>query len=296
MDGDLTGRRRQLLALLLLDPPFHGGDEPVGLLALAVDELPAWALRHVPPHQQHPQAQDDAEGEAEPPADVLGEDAGVQHHDGQQGAADRAEPVAAVDDEVDPAPVVGRDQLVDRGVDRRVLAADAEAGQEAEEEEPPGLEGDRGQRGRRQIDHQRDHEQLLAAVPVGQPAEEQRPRAGTRHVERGGEAGDLGGADVQAAAALGDAPRDVADDRDFQAVQDPDGAQADDDHPVPARPGQPVQAGGDGGGDRPGGGGHRGRRVSCHGGGVPPPDGTTPRGFGRPCRSPARPGSRPPCR
>ncbi len=233
VDGDLTGRRRQLLALLLLDLPFDGGDERVGLLPLAVDELPAWALRHVPPDQQDDQAEDDAQGEAEPPAEVLGEDVGVQHHDGQQRAADRAEPVAAVDDEVDPAAVLGRDQLVDRRVDGRVLAADAEAGEEAEEEEPPGLEGERGQRGRREVDHQRRHEQLLAAVAVGQPAEEQGAGAGSRHVQGGGEAGDLRGADVETAALLGDAAGDVADDRDLQAVQDPDGAQADHDHPVP---------------------------------------------------------------
>ncbi len=37
------------------------------------------------------------------------------------------------------------DQLVDRGVDGRVLAADAEAREERKRPEPPGLEGDGGQ-------------------------------------------------------------------------------------------------------------------------------------------------------
>ena len=46
---------------------------------------------------------------------------------------DRAEPVAAVDDQVDAAAHARRDQLVDRRVDRRVLAADAHAGEEAAE-------------------------------------------------------------------------------------------------------------------------------------------------------------------
>ena len=63
-----------------------------------------------------------------------------------------ADPEAAVDREVDAAAVARRDQLVDRRVDRGVLAADAHAGQEPEDEEVPGREReggrDRGERGR----------------------------------------------------------------------------------------------------------------------------------------------------
>ena len=55
------------------------------------------------------------------------------------------------------------------------------------------------------------------------------------------EPGDLALGDVDAAIRHGDLAGDVADDRDFQAVEDPDRAQADDDHPVPPGPGQPVQ-------------------------------------------------------
>ena len=150
------------------------------------------------------------------------------------------------------AAVPARDQLVDRGVDRRVLAADAESGQEPEQEEPPRREGQRGQRRREQVDAQGDHEQLLAAEPVGEPAEEQRAHAGPSDIDRGAEAGDLGLGDVQPAARLADLPGDVADDGDFQAVEDPDGAEADHDHPVPPRPRQPVQARRDLRGDRPG--------------------------------------------
>lgn len=222
----------------------------------------------MPAYQQDDQAEDDTEGETEPPAEVLGEDVGVQHHDGQQGATDRAQPVAAVDDEVDPAPVEGRDQLVDRRVDGRVLAADAEAGEEAEEEEeePPGLERKCGHRGRAEVDGQGDHEEPFAAVAVRQPSEEQRPAAGTCHVEGGGDAGDLGGGDVEAAAFLCEPAGDVADDGDLESVEDPDGAEADHDHPVPPGPRQAVEAGRHGRGDGARGGrhGHR-RRVGCHG-------------------------------
>ena len=135
-----------------------------------------------------------------------------------------------------------RDQLVDGGVDGRVLAADAEAGEEAEEEEPPGGEGERGHRGRGQIDREGDQEELLAAEPVGEPAEEQRARAGARP-RRGRRPRPVTWrvGDRQSAAVLGQPAGDVADDGDLEAVQDPDGAEADHDHPVPARPGQPVE-------------------------------------------------------
>ena len=41
-----------------------------------------------------------------------------------------------------------------------------------------------------QVHAERDHEQLLAAEPVGEPAEEQRAQAGAGDVDRGAEAGD----------------------------------------------------------------------------------------------------------
>lgn len=55
--------------------------------------------------------------------------------------------------------------------------------------------------------------------------------------------------------------RDVADRRHFEAVQNPHGAQADDDHPVPARPRQAVQPGRDGRGDDAESGGTRCRGL-----------------------------------
>ncbi len=234
VDGDLTRRRRQFLLTLLLDLPFDRADEFVGVLTVPVDELPPRTLRHMPAYEQDHEAQDDAQGERETPAQVLREVVRVEHDDRKQRPADRAEPVAAVDDEIDPAPVLRGDQLVDRRVDGRVLPADAEAGEEAEEEEPPRAEGQGGHRGRGEVDRQRHHEQLLAAVPVGEPAEEQSSRAGPRDVESRGQAGDLCGRDGQARALFRQPARDVADRGHFQPVEDPHRAEADDDHPVPA--------------------------------------------------------------
>ena len=122
----------------LLDLPLDVRDELVGLVRLAVDEHPARALGHVPAHEQDADAEHRAEAEREAPADVGGEDVLVEQHDRQGRARGRAEPERAIDDQVDGAAHAGRDQLVDGGVDRRVLAADAGAGEEAADREERG--------------------------------------------------------------------------------------------------------------------------------------------------------------
>jgi hypothetical protein len=130
--------------------------------------------------------------------------------------------------------VLAGDELVDGGVDGRVLPADAEAGQEPEQEEPPRAEGERRGQRRQQVHDERDDEEFLAAESVGQPPEEQRSHAGARDIEGGGEARHLLLGDVEAAAGFGELRGQVADDGDFETVEDPDGAEPDDDHPVPA--------------------------------------------------------------
>ena len=119
----------------LLDLALDVVDQLVGLVELAVDEHPARALGHVPPYEQDPDAEHGAEAEREPPPDVGGEDVLVEQHDRERGARRGAEPERAVDQQVDGAADPRRDQLVDGGVDRRVLAADAGAGEEAADRE-----------------------------------------------------------------------------------------------------------------------------------------------------------------
>src|SRR5215204_102048 len=140
--------------------------------SLAVDELPAGALGHVAADQQDGQAEDGAEPEGRPPAEVGGEPVGVEQEQGKGGPEHGAEPERAVDDQVDPAPQPGRDQLVDGRVDGRVLAADPGPGEEPAHVEVQRLPGERrGHRGQ-QVQDQGDHEQLLAAEAVGQIAED----------------------------------------------------------------------------------------------------------------------------
>jgi hypothetical protein len=91
---------------------------------VAVDEHPAGALGDVAPHQQDAEAEDGAEPEGEPPAQVGGEQLLVQQQQRQGGPERRPQPERAVDDRVDPAAEPGRDELVDGRVDGRVLAAE----------------------------------------------------------------------------------------------------------------------------------------------------------------------------
>lgn len=127
----------------------------------------------------------------------------------------------------------GRDQLIDGGVDRRVLPADAETGEEPAQEEVPGHGGERGGHRGHQVDRQREHEELLAAAAVRQLTEQQGAEAGTGDVECAGRP-DVGGTHADPAARLGQPRGHGSHDRDLEAVQNPDRAEADDDPPVEA--------------------------------------------------------------
>ena len=109
----------------------------------------------------------------------------------------RADPERPVDGDVDAAPVLGGDQLVDRGVDRGVLAADAGTGDGRGRRSTTRVHRERGQHRADQIDAEGDQEQLLAAEPVGQLAEEQRADAGAGDVDRARLA-DVGAGHAQA--------------------------------------------------------------------------------------------------
>ena len=134
----LIDRREFLpgLADLLLDLGHH----LVGLVLAAVRDQPARALGQHPAHDDDEDGQHRAQQERQPPAHVGGEV--VEEDVGDQRAQDRAGPVAAVDPDVDPAPVLRGHHLIDRGVDRRVLPADAHPGHEpgeVEEHQPAGM-------------------------------------------------------------------------------------------------------------------------------------------------------------
>src|SRR5260370_30355124 len=105
----------------------------------------------------------------------------------QKGArADRAEcgayPEASVDAEVGATAVACRDQLLDRRIDRRVFAADAGAGHEAEQRECSEISGKRGCARGADVHPERYEEKALASKPVGEPTKQKGAQHGTGEV------------------------------------------------------------------------------------------------------------------
>ena len=147
----------------------------LGLLHAAVGHQPARALGEGARDDDHDDREHGAHQEREPPADVGGER--VQEDQRGERAEDRAGPVAAVDPDVDAAPVLRGHHLVDRGVDRRVLAADPHPRDEPRPVEPgepdPAavVDRERCEPGAEQVQEQRDDQQPLAPELVGLPPE-----------------------------------------------------------------------------------------------------------------------------
>jgi hypothetical protein len=208
-----------------------------------VDHQPARALRQGAAHDEDRDRQQGAEPERKAPAQVGGEDRGVEQDSREAGAERRTEPEAAVDREIDPAALLGGDELVDRRVDRGVLAADARTGEEAEEHERPEAECEGGRDRGDQVEAEGDDEELASPQAIRQIAEADRPAAGAEHI-RGARLPELGGGEPECSSLL-EAGADRPDDRHLDAVEDPDGSEAGDHEPVPAAERQPVHAGRD---------------------------------------------------
>src|SRR5579875_2109167 len=126
-------------------------------------------------------------------------------------SSDLADPEAAVDREIRPAAAARGDELLDRGIDRGILAADPGTGHEAEHGEGPEVPGGTRRQGRDRVDGDRRGEEPLAPQPVGEVAEADRAE---------------------------DCPREIAARRDADLGD----AEGHDDEPVKSAPGQPVEA------------------------------------------------------
>ena len=105
------------------------GHDALGLRETAARHQPARTFGQIAPYEQNRNRQYGAERERDPPTHIGAETTGLEQNDTQSGAPRGADPKAAVDRKVDEAAYARRDQLVDCGVDRCVLAADAESGE-----------------------------------------------------------------------------------------------------------------------------------------------------------------------
>ena len=242
-----------------LDP----GDQGLGLLVPAVGHQPARALGDPGAQKEDHEPEEGAEPEGDAPARIRSEQGGIEHDERGAGPEHRAEPEAAVDDEIGPAPGPGRDQLLDGRVDRRVLAADARAGEEAEEAEAPQVPGQAGGGGGREVDRQRDEEELFPPEPVGEPAEADGAEHRAGEVARGREP-DLGVGELERRARL-ERAGERARQRHLEPVEHPGDAERQHHQRVEPAPGQPVEPGRDVGLDHAADGGAGGGGVRHRG-------------------------------
>ena len=227
-------------------------DDRVRALRLAMDHQPARAFRNPEPHQEDDEAEGSARKKRKPPAELGIDHLRVEQDDAQHRADRGADPEAAVDDEVGPAAIARRHQLLDRRIDRRVFAADARARHKAAQREGGKIPGQRGRGGGDEVDRERHEEELLAADPIGEPAEEQGTEHGAREISAAGDA-DVGIAEAQRRAVLQRA-RERTGQRHLQSVEYPGDAEGSDDKRVKPAPAEPVETGGnigfDGAGSR----------------------------------------------
>ena len=233
------------LVAVFLDLLLDGGDDHLRLLGAPVREQPAGAFGNEAAQVDDAEAQHRTDEEGDPPADVDRKAFGVEQERAGEGAEGGTRPVGAVDGQIDAATVLAGDQFVDGGVDRGVLATDAHARDEPTDQEDLHVRCEARRRGAGKVQRQREGEHLLAAEGVGQPAEDQCPHHLTQEVD-GARETHLRGAHAEGL--LEAAGRH---DLNLQAVQDPCGAQPEDDHPVEPGPRHVVHTSRDQALDRP---------------------------------------------
>ena len=238
------------------DPALDRADDRFGLGEPVVQHQPARAFRHVAAQQQDAEAEPGADAEPGAPAQIRRQPAGLQKGDRAAGPERRTQPEAAVDRQIGAPAIPRRHQFLDRRIDRRILAADAGAGQKAEQGETGEIPRAGGGRGRGQVDGKSDEEQFAPSEPVGQIAEEQ--RAGDRPGEiEAADRAHLGGGEMQHRALLQGAG-DRAGQGHFEPVEDPGDAEGRYHQGMKPGPWQPVEPGRDIGCDDRGAVCHRG--------------------------------------
>lgn len=98
----------------------------------------------------------------------------VQRDGSCQSAEGSSEPETAVDDQVDAAAILCRNEFVDRRVNRCIFSTDAQTRQQTEYAEASEIPGDGAQQHARQIDDEGNVKHEAPPEAVGNPAEKNR--------------------------------------------------------------------------------------------------------------------------
>ena len=105
MDLDAFLRRRRMLPVAFSTSFSMSLHRLLRLFVLAMRHQPARALRYETAEQQNAEAEHGSDTEAETPADIRREQALIEQKRDRERAAGRAQPEAAVDDEVDTSAI-----------------------------------------------------------------------------------------------------------------------------------------------------------------------------------------------
>src|SRR5579871_2825067 len=146
---------------------------------------PARAFGHEGAERDDEKREHAADNESETPAEPRRKQGGIENDDRTDGAERRADPIASVHIEIDAPAIARRHEFLDRGIDRRILAADPCAGQRAEEREGEEIPGEARGDGGDEVDADGDREEPLAAELVREVAEEERTEDRTDEIGAG---------------------------------------------------------------------------------------------------------------
>src|SRR5688572_18340064 len=119
---------------------------------MAMDDEPARAFRHVTPCREHKESEKRADAESHTPADIHGEDVGIEQDQGCPRTKRRADPETAVDGKRNLSSHARRNQLVNRRIDRGIFAAYANAGYCAAHGKTKEIPGERAHQRAAQVD------------------------------------------------------------------------------------------------------------------------------------------------
>src|SRR2546429_5522677 len=223
------------------DLVLNHADNLIRTVEASMHQHPAWALGDIAPHEQDCQSKNGAQTKAESPTNVHGEEMWVEQHHRQGSADRRTDPPAAIDREIHVATNSRRDELINSGVNGRILSTDSRARQEAAGGEPDEVGGEGCGYCSDKVDKTGNHEKLFPPVHVGQAGKEQSAEDGAKQVS-GASGRDLHIREMQRLRLL-EHSRDRTDDSDLKSIENPCDAQRDDHEPVPPAPGKTIHPG-----------------------------------------------------
>src|SRR5580693_959402 len=148
----------QLPGSLAVDDFLDLTNDFLGLRITAMGHQPARTLWNKVADENDDYSKQSAEDEGESPAKVGREQLSVEQDNRCRGPCRCTNPVGCIDDEIDVTAHARWNQLVDGGVDSRVLSTNSHPGDRAKDCEAPEVPAESGRARREQIHQQRNRE------------------------------------------------------------------------------------------------------------------------------------------